>query len=94
MCSVCMLVGVAFDPCTRVNGENVLPGLKARPSTDLHMPAYRIGTIWMSTFTCVLNILLECQNFCPFTRYAYCVLVLVIQLQEQEPCHPIKLLNF
>ena len=45
MCSVCMLVGVAFDPCTCVNGENVLPGLKARPSTDLHMPAHRIGTI-------------------------------------------------
>ena len=43
-CSVCMLVAVAFDPCTRVNGENVLPGLNARPSSDLRMPAHRIGS--------------------------------------------------
>ena len=42
MCSGCMLVGMAFEPCTSVNRENVLPGLNARSSLDLHIPAQEI----------------------------------------------------
>ena len=40
-CSVYMLVGVAFEPRTSFNGENVLPGLNARSSLDPHIPAHR-----------------------------------------------------
>lgn len=88
MCSVCMLVGVAFDPCTRVNWENVLPGLNARPGTDLHMPAHRIGSQSSHVFST------SCLNAKTYLSIRLVFLVFAIQLQEWEPCCPIKLQNF
>ena len=35
---VCMQGCVTFDPCTSINGENILPGLNVVVSLNLHMP--------------------------------------------------------